>query len=328
MKLTRSSLASQLLALLCLFLISGCGDSANSNDNPAYSEAPSGGRVAHVNWSTYNLYSYQDGVWVPVISRGAVIDEFPIIGDRPSVIVHGLGSDIRSGNFDNLADGLVASGSSAVFGFEYDSLDSIAKNGGYFFEALTALTEESPGTDWRIAGHSMGALVARVAMENEVPLDVAEGSRAVLVAGPHTGSEVADELQDRGDVVGEALGDLILNGRLEFRNVDGSLVNVTGDEQGFTDLRLGSQFLQTLNFEAANHHPQFPYLTLAGNDRGDDYEALNRVLGVFADDGVVNIDSANAPVIGAINSEVLGYDHSAIAEAPEAVAAILSFLGF
>lgn len=320
---------SWLSALLCLFLISGCGDSSNDEvANPNQPNPPSGGRVAHSNWNSYNLYVYQNGSWNPIMSLGNEVGVMPAIGDRPAIVVHGLGQDIRSGRLNALANGLVQSGASSVIGFEYDTLDSIAKNGNLFLEAFGYLTEQAPGTTWRIAAHSMGALVTRVALESEIPLDVGEGNRAVFVAGPHTGSEVAEELQDRSDLIGRALGDLILKGRLEFRNADGSLVAVSGQEQGFTDLRRDSQFLTTLNFEAANRHPQFAYLTLAGNARGDEYEALNRILGVYAADGVVNVDSALAPVIGAINSAILGYDHSRIVEAEEAIVAILTFMGY
>lgn len=316
-----------LLALFALFLVSGCGDS--SEDQVAGPDQPTGGRTFYQNWNTYNLYQYQNGGWNLVISQGNFVAALPALGDRPVVIVHGLGSDIFSGRFNALATGLQQSGATAILGFEYDTLDSVNKNGGFFLEAMSLLTDQAPGTTWRIAAHSMGALVARVALESGVPLNVAAtGNRAVLVAGPHTGSEVAEELQDRNDLVGEALGDLVVNDRLEFRNVDRTPVAVTGLEQGFTDLRRDSQFLANLNFEAANKHPQFTYLTLAGNDRSTDYETLNRVLGVFADDGVVNVDSANAPVIGAVNSAVLDFDHSAIVESLDPIVAILSFLGF
>jgi len=67
---------------------------------------------------------------------------------------------------------------------------------------------------------------------------------------------------------------------------------------------------------------------VAGNERGDDYEALDRALGVFADDGVVDVESANASNIGALESAVVPFDHSMIVEVTEPIITILNFLGF
>jgi triacylglycerol esterase/lipase EstA (alpha/beta hydrolase family) len=319
-----------LFSLVLLTLtVSGCGDSDPLNLDNVVIDPIGSGRVAHVNWNTYNLYYFQDGGWYPIVLNGQQAAAYPVIGDRPAIIVHGLGSDILSNRFNNLATSLQQSGATSIFGFEYDTLDSVPKNGAFFVEALTGLTEQSPGQAWRIVGHSMGGLVVRSALENGVPLDVAgTDNRAVLVATPNLGTPIAEEVTDNPDLVGQALADLLLNGRLEFRNADGQPVDVKGNEQGFQDLRPDSQFLATLNFEAANHHPQFEYRTLAGNDRGTDFETLDRVLGVFADDGVVDVESANATAIGAVNSAVVPYDHSAIVESLDPIVAILSFLGY
>jgi hypothetical protein len=312
-----------------LFTASGCGGSDDVDDISLDPFGPSSGRVAHVNWESYNVYQFQGGAWTPLIQQGNQVAPFPFIGDRPVFIAHGLGSDIFSGRFNALATSLQQSGATGVFGFEYDSLDSVAKNGNFFFDALARLTEASPGQTWRVLGHSMGGLVVRAALENGVPLNVAAtGNRVVLAATPNLGSEIAVELQDNPDLFGQALGDLIANGQLEFRNADRQPVEVGGQEQGFTDLRPDSNFLSTLNFEAANHHPQFEYRTVAGNNRGTNFETFNRVLGTFADDGVVNVPSANAAVIGALASEVVNFDHSAIVESADPIRVILTFLGF
>lgn len=319
-----------LIPLLALFVFSlaGCGDSDSLEDITLDPIGNSGGRVSHVNWNAFNLYSFQNGSWVPVITNGGVTGAFPFIGDRPAIVVHGLGSDILSNRFNNLATSLVQSGATSVFGFEYDSLDSIAKNGGFFQQALTTLTEQRPGSSWRIVGHSMGGLVVRSALENGIPYDVAAGSRVALVATPNLGSPIAVEVTDNPDVIGQALADLILNGRLEFRNIDRTPVEVEGTEPGFQDLRPDSLFLSALNTNAANNHPQFEYRTVAGSERGDDYEALDRALGTFADDGVVDIESANSAFIGALESAIVPFDHSAIVEATEPIITILRFLGF
>ena len=287
-------------------------------------------RVPHVEWNTYNLYRFdpQDETWLPIVKAGELVAELPAVGDRPGLIVHGLGSDIASGRFNALARGMQDSGVTAILGFEYDTLDSIEGNGNLMLEALGILTEANPGRTWRIAGHSMGTLVTRVALESGIPLDLAEaGNRAVLVAGPHLGSEIVDEVQERPNLFQESLQLLVLNGKMEFRNLDGARCSVNGQEQGFTDLRTDSQFLATLNFEAANHHPQFEYRTMAGNRRGVDYEALNRLLGKYLDDGVVDVESANAAVIGQVQMAVGNADHTTIMENSSAVIQILQFLG-
>lgn len=317
------------LSLLVLTL-AGCGDSSEDVSLDPLGNVGGAGRVAHENWNAFNLYSFQNGAWVPVILNGGQPQNIPFIGTRPAIIVHGLGSDIsRSGTFNNLATSLVSSGATSVFGFEYDSLDSVAKNGGFFQQAFQTLTELSPNTTWNVVGHSMGGLVVRSAFESGIPFGVAGvNNRVVLAATPNLGSPIAVEVTDNPDVVGQALSDLILNGQLEFRNADGQPVEVRGNEQGFQDLRPDSPFLAALNQNAPNNHPQFEYRTLAGNNRGDDYEALDRALGVFADDGVVDVESANSAFIGSLDSGVVGFDHSQIVEFTEPITSILRFLGF
>lgn len=314
------------LGLLGL-LMTGCGDS-NVFTNTFDSVTQTVTRVRHVEWNSYNLYRYQNGGWTPIISQGSILDGIPDVGDRPAIILHGLGSDIASGSFNEIAVGLEQSGVTAVLGFEYDTLDGIGDNGNLFIEALTLLSEENPGLTWRIAAHSMGTLVARVAMEGGIPFDIADsGNQAVLVAGPHLGSEVADEVQARPNLFQEVLQLLVLNGKMEFRNADGARVSVNGQEPGFRDLRTDSLFLANQNFEAANKHPQWEYRTIAGNARGADYEALNRLLGVFEDDGVVDVSSANATVIGQVQIAVGNADHSTIVRDDAAVLQVLRFLG-
>ena len=313
---------------LCL-LLNGCGG-VDFVDQTFNSFQQTVTRVPHVNWNTYNLYRFdrEDETWVPIIKGGEQVAEIPAVGDRPGIIVHGLGSDIASGRFNVLARGMSDSGVTAVLGFEYDTLDSIESNGNLFLEAMGIVTEANPERTWRIAGHSMGTLVTRVALESGIPLDLAEtGNRAVLIAGPHLGSEIVDEVQARPNLVQEVLQLLVLNGKMEFRNFDGARCSVSGQERGFTDLRTDSVFLAGLNFEAANHHPQFDYRTVAGNRRGTDYEALNRLLGKFLDDGVVDVESANAAVIGQVQMAVGNADHTTIMEQPAAVIQILNFLG-
>ncbi len=313
------------ISAICLTLI-GCGDS--SSDNPFDSINDSVQRVEHVNWDTYNLYRFEPGgVWAPVVSRGDVIADLPAIGNSPVIILHGLGSEINAGRFNALAESLRSSGATSVFGFEYDSLDGIVKNGGFFADAFSILTEAAPNTQWTVVGHSMGALVARQTLENGIPFDVAAGSRAVFVAGPHLGSPVANAVQEEDpDVVQNALSVLVLNSKMEFRNVDTSRVRVDGFEQGFTDLRTDSAALAALNANIADH-PQFEYRTIAGNYKDGTYAALNDRLGVDTDDGMVDVESANA-LIGQVDTSLLNFDHSTLVEANDALVQIALFAGF
>lgn len=312
------------VSAICLTLV-GCGDS--ESDNPFQAIGDSVTRVSHEAWNTYNLYRYDTGgVWNPVVSRGDIVADLPAIGDRPVIILHGLGSEIRSGRFNALADSLRSSGATSVFGFEYDSLEGIVENAGFFVDAMTVLTDAAPNTQWTVVGHSMGSLVARQALENGIPFDVAAGSRAVFVAGPHLGSPVANALQeDDPDVVQSLLADAVLYAELEFRNLDTSRVNVDGDEQGFSDLRTDSPVLAELNANIADH-PQFEYRTIAGNFKDGNYAAINDRLGVDTDDGLVNVESANA-LIGQVDTAVLNFDHSTLVEANEALVQIALFAG-
>ena len=319
----------RLLLLLALgYFVIGCGDSDNFINSTIDSVTNTVTRVDHVEWNSYNLYRYDNGTWAPIIKQGVILNGIPNLGARPGLIVHGLGSDIASGRFDKLAIGMQQSGVTMILGFEYDTLDSIGDNGNLLIEAMGLLIEQNPGLEWRIAAHSMGTLVTRVALESGIPFDIAPtGNRAALVAGPHLGSEVADEVQARPNLFQEVLQLLVLNGKMEFRNADGKRVAVNGQERGFTDIRTDSVFLANQNYEAANHHPQFEYRTMAGNQRGTDYEALDRLLGVFEDDGVVDISSANTLVIGQVQTAVGDADHSSIMENDGAVVQILKFLG-
>lgn len=312
------------LSALCALVI-GCGDSDTSNPFDPIQESVQ--RVEHVSWNSYNLYRFEPGgVWAPVVSQGDIIADLPAIGARPAIIVHGLGSEINAGRFNALADSLLSSGATSVFGFEYDTLDGIVKNGGFFADALGILTNADPTTQWTIVGHSMGALVARQALENGIPLDIAAGSRAVFVAGPHLGTPVANAIQEEDpDIVQEALSILILNSEMEFRNVDSSRVRVSGLEQGFTDLRTDSAALAALNANVLDH-PQWEYRTIAGNYKDGTYAALNDRLGVDTDDGLVEVESANA-LIGQLDTSLLNFDHSSLVEANEALIQIALFAG-
>lgn len=324
MSIFRSGLRrwSALLALVCL-LFTGCGDSI---DDIALDLTPDDGYVAHQSWGGYRLYRYDAGSWRTVVDFSTTNEQLPTVGERPVVILHGLGSRIDTGRFSDLAENLVANGATSVFGFEYDSLDPIETNGVHFRNALTFLTQNEKNRVWRFVGHSMGALVARSAFESGTTFDMdATNNIACFPAGPHLGSPIAAQLSASSqNVVDSALQDAVLNGELDFRNADNTPVKVTGDEPSLAQLAPNSAFLNALN--GAINHPQFSYRTMAGNERGDELEALNRILGVFADDGLVDVESANAAGIGPVQTDVVPYDHTEIVGEQPSILVILDQL--
>ena len=113
----------------------------------------------------------------------------------------------------------------------------------------------------------------------------------------------------------------MLNGQLLFFNANGNPIDVMGDEPIFSELVPGSDALNTLNAQAASRHPQFIYRTMAGNERGLDYQVFAQLIGIFADDGIVDVESANSPVVGQVSTVVAPNDHSSIIrnQAPQLV---------
>ena len=322
---------SLMLSLITLtLLLCGCGDSI-LDDPISQLGTDVDARVPHQSWGFYRLYLYQDGNWTPIIDQSQPTGENLMLGENPVVVVHGLGSNIVGGNFDALAENLITNGASSVFGFEYDSLDPVATNGTFFGQSLDYLTAQESERTFRIVAHSMGALVVRTQTESGRSFEMAEqGNLISFVAGPHEGSEVAAELaKGPSDIVEEALAQIVLNGELTFLNADGTPVDVTGEESSFADLVPGSALLDSINTtEAATSHSQFTYRTLAGTERGEDLEAFNRLLGVFADDGLVNVTSANASVIGPESTQTVPFDHSSIIQSQASLLVILDQIEF
>jgi len=316
------------LLLLVLFL-AGCG-----NDNPI-TQATNAvtntiqdtfGTVAHRNWGSYNLYQYQNGSWRQIVSQGNPTGPLPNLGAVPVMVVHGLGSSIRTNRFNPLANALLANGATGIVGFEYDTLDGINTNGQFLRQAYNQVTQANPNQQWRHVAHSMGSLVSRVAFESgQLPV-AASGNKAVFVAGPHTGTPIADAIGNKTDAFQEALRFLTFRNIMEFTNADFQPVAVTGREQGFVDLRDNGVFTTSLNVGAASRHPQWEYRTVAGDRRGPDFEAINAIMGVFVDDGIVNTVSANNPVIGQLEVATVGQDHSSIIDSSPGLPIIVQFL--
>jgi len=308
--------------LLLLSFLTGCGDVIENLGTDTNS------RTAHRSWNSYNLYRFNNGGWQLLVDLGRPTRAVPDLGERPVVFVHGLGARIV-GTYDDLAENLLATGATSVFAFEYDSLDPVEKNSAYFGEAIDFLTTRESNRTFRIAAHSLGCLVARGQFESGRVFDMAQtGNRVALVAGPHEGSEVAAELASMSPTLAqEAVGQLVLNGQLLFFNTDGTPVDVMGTEPVFTQLIPGSDFLQSLNEQASERHPQFIYRTFAGDQRDFAYGLFAQVVGVFADDGIVDVESANSPVVGQVETFSLPYDHTSIIEEQAPQLVILSALG-
>ncbi len=318
------------LLLLTLFLVAGCG-----NDNPitnAVNNVSDGltdtfGTVAHRSWGSYNLYYFQNGQWRQIVSLGQPTGPLPDLGATPVMMVHGLGGSIRSGRFTPLATAIINNGATGIVGFEYDTLDPVGTNGQYLTQAYTLINQNQPGKTWRHVAHSMGSLVSRSCFENGQLLPIAlSGNKAVFVAGPHTGTPIADAIGNDPDAFRSALQYLVFHNIMEFTNSDLKAVAVTGKEQGFVDLRDNGVFTTSLNIGAASKHPQWEYRTVAGDRRGADFEAIDSLLNVFTDDGIVNTVSANNPVIGQLEFATVGQDHSSIIDSAPGIPVIIRFL--
>lgn len=295
-------------------------------------------RPAHQDWPSYNLYVYGNGAFTRIVSQGVVVGNLPTLGAKPLMIVHGLGSSIRNQEFVTMASQLIQqNGYTCVIGFEYDTLDDISANGAFLHQAYVQMNALAPGLAWHHVAHSMGSLVSRYNWEKTGALPVAAtGNVLVTACGPHSGSPVIQAIQDHPNVAQRFMLYLILNDEMEFTNADGRPCKVTGLEAGFTDLRVGSAFLDALNPGAEGNHPQVGYRTVGGDYRGVEYDALDFIAyGIhtskYLDDGLVDLGSANpspgnpAPYtldIGAQAQAVVDENHSTTVTDPPSITVI------
>ena len=269
------------------------------------------GRPAHVSWSSYNLYVFQNGAFTKVVDQGSAIGTIPAPGANPLMIVHGLGSNTK--RFEDAATYFASQGTfTQIYGYEYDTLDGINTTGPRLNTAY-ALIETNPNSQWKHLGHSMGTLISRVAFENGTNPPYQSNS-VVFAAGPHLGSAAINKLQSSLSIFQQFVRFLVVNEVLDFTNADGTPCAVDINDQGFTDLAVGSTALNNLNTGAAQNHPEETYRTLGGNDRGLEYDGADFVMGVYLDDGLVDLTSANATVIGAVKSDIVPESHSSIVE--------------
>lgn len=284
-------------------------------------------RPAHTNWSSYNLYVFTNGSFQKVLDQGQPVPgtSIPAPGDRPLMIVHGLGSNIP--RFQDAATYLRANGNfTTIYGFEYDTLSGLAPIGPMLQDAYNRL-DNGAGLNWFHLAHSMGCLVSRQAFESASSPNYSS-NRVVFAAGPHLGSQAINVLQGSLSISQQFVRYMVVNEVLDFTNADGTPCQVDLQDQGFSDLAVGSSALATLNQNAAGNHPQESYRTLGGNDRGLEYDFADFVMGTYLDDGLVNLSSANpGALIGALDSAVVPESHSSIVEdASNSLPKILQFL--
>jgi hypothetical protein len=265
-------------------------------------------RPAHVPWPGYNLYVYRHGDFQKIVDQSVPLETIPAPGSSPLMMVHGLGSSIPA--FDDTADYLQNEGVfTQIYGFEYDTLNSLASNGAKLTQAYASIPANA---EWSHLAHSMGCLVSRSAFESSQSAPYTHNSVA-FAAGPHRGSPVINVLQGNLDLFDEFIRYLVVNEVMDFRNADGTPCQVDVSDPGFADLAEGSPALQALNNGAASHHPEETYRTFAGNSPGLEYDAADFLLGVYPDDGLVTVGSANpGALIGAVEATVVPESHSTI----------------
>jgi len=279
---------------------------------------------AHKAWGTYNGYVYDHGLrrFKEFINQGQLVpgQQIPDLGERPAMIVHGLGSNISGGEFADLAQFLLDSKfATGVVGFEYDTLDSVVTNGiilKSFYDALVGVPGNQ-GRNWLHIAHSMGCVVSRQAMETQTLPIPPTGNQAFFLCGTHLGSEAINVIRSRGLSYGQRfVRTLVLNLFMEFTNGDGSQCEVELSDLGFYDIANGSPVLAGLNRNAAQNHPAWTYGTLGGDDPGGKLKFLEWEFSVYLDDGLVNLVSANYDGMGAVVGYTAQVDHLS---APSAV---------
>lgn len=307
MKDSSCGVLAGLLAGLLVLMLAGCG---STDSTPQRLADPTNQLPQHFNWGAYNLYRYEpgpNGRWIKIVSLG-ILQETPVLGDRPVLLTHGLGGSIRNDQLVPMAQNLFDNNlASSVFGFEYDTQDGIAANGVFYRQALGLLNSSGPpGLNWTLICHSMGGLVARAALQAG-PLPIAaSGNRFITLGTPHLGSPMAGAVQNAGVAAQAAVIFQLDQGG--FTNADGNPSEVDLLSQGFTDLRTDSLFLAALNVDMGNH-PQARFFTVAGTDEGNLRE-VNDLLGVTTDDGLVTVASANPAALGAVDSGLAPVSHT------------------
>lgn len=284
------------------------------------------GRPDHVPWPSYNLYQFQNNTWTRIVNQGVPVNGAapPSPGNSPLMFVHGLGSNIP--RFQDAAAFMASNGNySRIYGFEYDTLSGLQTSGPKLDQAYSSLENDST-RHWSHVAHSMGTLVSRVAFEGGIAAPYASNSVA-FAAGPHTGSLFVNALQGDLDIFQEVVSFLVLNEVMDFTNADGTPCKVSITDAGFNDLASGNATLAALNTDAASHHPKETYRTVGGNDPGLEFDFADFTAGIYPDDGLVFLYSANpGSLIGAVKSDVVPESHTSIMNSAESLRVILTDL--
>jgi hypothetical protein len=298
----------------------------------------SAGYLGHVPWEpwpSYNLYVYKllpNGKYgfAKFVDQGNVLAGFDL-GARPLMLVHGLGGSVRDGELNKMAEYMrVNANFTAIVGFEYDTLSSIAETARRCRSAIALLNAppfrpaRSPLRPWSQIAHSMGTLITRAAFEAPgAPRLPIASARVALVCSPSLGTPIADRQEKMQSFVKY----MVLNNNTNWVNANGQECKVTGKEPGFVDMRLHSPFIERLNKNVA--HMQATYYALAGGKRLTRTQALDIIAGVYVTDGLVNLDSATTPLMKFKGFLVLKNDDhfTSITDEKVSFPAILEFLG-
>jgi pimeloyl-ACP methyl ester carboxylesterase len=186
------------------------------------------------------------------------------------VIVHGYNSGAEE--FGALRSRLRDTGlATAVFSYPNDA--RVALSGREFASALQAFERQNPDRRMALVAHSMGGLVARVAIEDPDTAPVANVDQLIMVATPNQGSNLArvpvslDVWQNwfdgKPDTVKTVFFESVLDGLNEARH----------------DLKPESEILARLNGLPRN--PEVRYSLILGNKgpaTGEQLDELRRVI--------------------------------------------------
>jgi len=175
------------------------------------------------------------------------------IGARLAIVVHGYNSD--ASGVAGLVEVVEQSGWPCAT-FQYPTNQPIALSGRRLSESLERLQTDAPQCRVSLVTHSMGGLVARVAIEDP-ELDAGNVDRLIMIAPPNQGSQLAHF--SNGLAVGKTLVDVWKrqSGTRELRLVQTLLDSAA---QAPDDLRPGSQFLRKLNARGRNTSVKYSIL--------------------------------------------------------------------
>jgi pimeloyl-ACP methyl ester carboxylesterase len=181
------------------------------------------------------------------------------------VIIHGYSS--KPEEFLALRSELREAGFTCA-AFSYPNDHAVAASGRQLAAALREFQRQHPQRRLRLLAHSMGGLVARVAIEDPTAASVPNADQLLMVATPNQGTNLAriplsldawEHLVQQPDELENAFFDSVRDGLNEARQ----------------DLQPGSTFLRRLNARPRN--PRVKYSLLLGNDGPATRQQLNKV---------------------------------------------------